>query len=214
MNKIELAAKAKELKDKYFESDIEDIKDYMYRVEKEVLEVDRLLDRNNYTDEEIENLARKQEVPQKNIDLTESQYDIANMSFHNPVTEFGFNVEEASKDMRGIEYEILRFYVFDENYKMLGTCEGTNHDKFINPKTVKKIKNELYEKYPQAKNVISIHNHPHYVCANTNSGDDKATSELCVELKDKEINLYNDYVISELDIFSRNEYNANKKQEN
>lgn len=213
MNKIELAAKAKELKDKYFESDIEYIKDYIYRVEKEILEVDRLLDRNNYTDEEIENLARMQEVPQLSIEQTESQYEVENMCLHNPITDFGFNVEVASKDLRGLDYEILRFYVFDEKYNLLGICEGTNHEKFINPKTTKKVKNELYEKYPNAKHVISIHNHPHYVCANTDNGDDRSTSNLNNEFKSKNMNLYNDYIISELDIFSRNEYNANKKQE-
>ncbi|MBR0419608.1 MAG: hypothetical protein IJI66_10600 [Erysipelotrichaceae bacterium] len=200
---------AKIQKQKYLNKDTEYILGYLKTIEKEILETYRLLGENNYTDDEIADRVSKITVPEKNISLMEAQYDPANMSNHSSCDCLNFDVREFCQDMTGIDYEIFKLFAFDDNRKYLGCLQGTCNEMYISKEVFNNIKNSLYEKYPECRYVVSVHNHPHYICANTDKEDDDTIEKLKIELSEKGMILANDYILTDYDCFSRNS-NSNR----
>lgn len=212
MKREELERIAKELKDKYLEQDIIEFNKYAQMIEKEVLSVDRLLGKNNYTDEEILDLSKKAKAPQESIDTLISEYDINNMSNHSSILENGIDVLDICKDMRGLDYEILRYLMFDNNDKYIGYIEVKGKNMHVDADAIDELNNNLFSNYPNCKEIICIHNHPHCVCAIINKQDIKQLDTLSSLLNEHNMKLKDGCVISELDYYSRNHDN-NKKSE-
>ena len=201
MENIENIAKAQ--KDKYFYKDLEYTLNYLKMIEKEILETYRLLGKNNYTDDEINTLTNKVTVPEKNMKLMEAQYDPANMSNHSSCGCLDFDVRDYCQDMVGIDYEIFKLFAFDENKNYLGCLQGTCNEMYISNEVFNNIKADLYDRYPECRYVISVHNHTHCICANTDKDDDETIKKLSNELSEKGMVLANDYILTDYDCFSR-----------
>lgn len=198
----ELERKAKELKEKYFEKTFENYLKRNRELEYIILDTQRFLGKNNYTDEEIRERANNYQLPEEARKYIESNFDPEYMSNGSAITVTGHNIEELCGDMRSLDAEMLRFLMFDENGKYIGKVEALGEESHVGQDAIEKVWSAL-NNYPECKKVITIHNHPHNVCAQTNDNDDRTVASFKKRFDKKGIEMIGDYIISELDLFCR-----------
>lgn len=202
-NMSELERKAKELKDKYFEKSFENYLERNRELEYIILDTQRFLGKNSYTDEEIREKANSYQLPEEARDYIARNFDPAYMSNVSPITVTGHNIEELCGDMRSLDAEMLRFLMFDENENYIGKIEAFGKESHVGPKAIEKVWDALKD-HPECRKVITIHNHPHNVCALTNENDDRTAVTFRKRFHKLGIEMIGDYIISELDLFCRN----------
>lgn len=218
MKRKELERIGKELKEKYFEIGIKEMSEqlrddyrYTYKLGREMLrsfdyshlseeeKEKRLL--NNYTDEEIEEIVSKINMSDNNYNEYLNQFNPDYMSNCSTVTDFGFDIENVCGDLRMQDYEYVRILMFDESLKYIGTLEHTDHKKYsVSAYGV----DEGIKDYPECRYVITLHNHPHNLCANTDDKDTWLYNKHKSEYKNKyNVEIIDDCIVSEYDFYSR-----------
>lgn len=201
-NMSELECKAKELKEKYFEKVFANYLERNRELERIILDTQRLLGKNSYTDKEIQKKASSYQLPEEARDYIARNFDPANMSNGSDTTVTGHSIEKLCGDMRGLDVEMLRFLMFDESGNYIGKVEALGKESHVGQEAIEEVWN-LLKDYPKCRKVITIHNHPHNVCALTNENDDRTAAAFRTKFNKMGIEMIGDYIISELDLFCR-----------
>ena len=163
-------------------------------------------------EEEIARRLEKTQLSREQKKRLADAYLLKNFSMHDPVTEFGFDLESVCGDMRGLEYEEIRYLAFNKNDRYLGLCKGSGkRSGGIHSRIVRLVLGELLKDYPECCCVISVHNHDKCAAAYPSTNDGIAAFRLKEALRMCGIRLYDDCIFSVLDFYSRRQYERDKK---
>ena len=205
MNRTELKENIKRLKEKYLP-----IREAALLEQKKDTEA-FLLKIEGVDEEEIARRLEKTQLSREQKKRLADAYLLKNFSMHDPVTEFGFDLESVCGDMRGLEYEEIRYLAFDKNDRYLGLCKGSGkRSGGIHSRIVRLVLGELLKDYPECCCVISVHNHDKCAAAYPSTNDGIAAFRLKEALRMCGIRLYDDCIFSVLDFYSRRQYERDK----
>ena len=206
MNRTELKENIKRLKEKYLP-----IREAALLEQKKDTEA-FLLKIEGVDEEEIARRLEKTQLSREQKKRLADAYLLKNFSMHDPVTEFGFDLESVCGDMRGLEYEEIRYLAFNKNDRYLGLCKGSGkRSGGIHSRIVRLVLGELLKDYPECCCVISVHNHDKCAAAYPSTNDGIAAFRLKEALRMCGIRLYDDCIFSVLDFYSRRQYERDKK---
>ena len=203
MTKDELKIKAETLKNKYLEKTLKDATSKIIKIKAALLQSERLIGKNHYTDQEIQDIASKEILTDTEIKTFESNYDINMFSFHN-ATINGVNLLDICGDMRSFDQEEVRYLAFSADNSFLGMVKSDNNttNSVSGTQTSSTLK-KLICQFPECKKVIQIHNHDHCAAAFPSELDGRTAWNVKKCLNVLGIELADDCIISELDFYSR-----------
>ncbi|MBR2551365.1 MAG: hypothetical protein IKF05_00010 [Erysipelotrichaceae bacterium] len=206
MNRTELKENIKRLKEKYLP-----IREAALLEQKKDTEA-FLLKIEDMDEEEIARRLEKTQLSREQKKRLADAYLLKNFSMHDTVTEFGFDLESVCGDMRGLEYEEIRYLAFDKNDRYLGLCRGSGkRSGGIHSRIVRPVLGELLKDYPECCCVISVHNHDKCAAAYPSTNDGIAAFRMKEALRMCGIRLYDDCIFSVFDFYSRRQYERDKK---
>lgn len=213
MTEKELDSYAKAQKEKYIAKDIE------YNIKK-LQDIDRMLlkdqrdffGENNYTDEEIEKIIMNRNyVLPEDLEMLNRMYDPKSM-FNHTRRSGGVDLKQACELIRKKEAEHLVYIVLDGDRNILGYIVAEGCENNIGNEVIQEVSRKLIRDYPEAKEVIMMHNHPHFVVAKPSFLDGRMAMKTKVALEFFGIKLIDDCVVTEVDFYSRKWDELNKEK--
>ena len=211
-----LEAKANEIKNTYLPKLIKNTTESEQRIKRIMLESDRAIGRNNYSDEEIDKMVDEVSLSEECSQEIEEKFKIENMVNHSSMTWFGFDIMYVCENMKYLDNEETRYLVFDSNHNYLGCCSSSSNEKTgVSGGGMYELNKKLITEFPNAKLVINIHNHPHEVACIPSKGDCRTWWRTKNALDEFGIRLEDVCIISELDFYSRrcDEQNCDGKED-
>lgn len=204
MKTAELQKIGNELKDKYLDQIVAELNKRVVVIEKAILSAERLIGKNSYSDEEIDDIGSRKTMSDNEFAFLCSQFDPANLSSCNTVTSFGFDIGAICSDMKNLDYEVLRVLMFDDDHDYIGYEEGSDKEPCrISKDTQDQVRDRVLANN-DCRYAIKIHNHPHYLCATPSPGDNKSYETAIKEYREGGIDLIDDCIITGYDFYSRN----------
>ncbi len=206
MNRTELKENIKRLKEKYLPLREAALLERKKDTEAFLLKIEGI------GEEEIACRLEKMRLSREQKKHLADAYLLKNFSMHDTVTGFGFDLESVCGDMRGLEYEEIRYLAFDKNDRYLGLCKGSGkRSGGIHSRIVRPVLGELLKDYPECCSVIAVHNHDKCAAAYPSTNDGIATFRMKEALRICGIRLYDDCIFSVLDFYSRRQYEMSRK---
>ena len=150
----------------------------------------------------------------------EKAFNIKYRAGHKPnkTKMLGLNINEICEDMKSADVEISRVFIFNDKANGLGDGRKgypeylgylerkSESDCYIDADLNSELLREVIRKYPKANKIIQIHNHPFCANAIPSGLDDRAAYAIHEAGKVFGLALYDDCVITELDFYSRRQF--------
>ena len=211
MNEEELKLYANAQKEKYIAGDIEHNVKKLQNIDRILLKDQRdFFGENNYTDEEIEEIIMNRNyILPEDYAMLNRMYDPNSMSNH-ALKSGGVDLRQACEMIRRKELEHLVYIVLDGERNILGYIVAEGHEYDIGNEVIQAASRKLICDYPEAKEVIMMHNHPHLVVAEPSFLDGRMAMKIKVALDLFGIKLIDDCVVTEVDFYSRKWAEMNK----
>ena len=203
----ELKKKCDELKEKYFHKSLNG----MLKRKRDIFR--NVVWKDMYSEEELERLLNELSLDQEQIDELETEYMPESFSYHNAKNIDGdFDVEKVCSDMRTLEYEVLRFLMFDcINY--IGYIEASGKETYIDYYATKSLVERVVKEYPNCTGIITIHNHPLIPAAKPSDSDGRTAMNIKPIFTFFEIRYIDDCIMSVLDFYSRRQEETGKTKD-
>ena len=144
-------------------------------------------------------------LPEEDVQILDKLFNLDERSLHRGITEFGFDVQKECADLRDLEYEEMRFIMFDKEDRHIGTIFESNHNKTNTGNACRILLGRLMLEYPECRKLIVIHNHPQVVTAVPSGDDPYMTAWLKITLSGICVKLIDDCIISPVDFYARTE---------
>ncbi len=204
MKAAELKRIGNELKKKYLDQVVSELNKRVVVIEKAILSAERLIGKNSYSDEEIDEISSRKTMSDNEFVFVCSQFDPANLSNCSAVTSFGFDIGTVCSDMKDLDHEVLRILMFDADRNYIGYEEGSDNEPCVISKDTQDQVREKVLANSGCRYAIKIHNHPHYLCATPSTGDNKSYETAIGDYRKEGIDLIDDCIITGYDFYSRN----------
>lgn len=213
MNKEELKLYAKAQKEKYMSKDIEHNVNKMRDIDRMLLKDQRdFFGENNCTDDEIEEIVMNRNyVLPEDLEMLNKLYDPESMSNH-ALKSGGVDLEQACEMIREREAEYLVYIALDKDRNILGYIVAEGNENEIGNEVIQVASRRLICDYPEAKEVIMMHNHPHLIVAEPSFLDGRMAMKTKVALDLFGIKLIDDCVVTAVDFYSRKWVEMNKEE--